>query len=405
MYPTYRVMDLGALNGDWIQNGARPNTAGVGSLISTSLTWEKVRTWDIGLDYGLFNNRLSGSFDYFIRYTKNMVGQAEQLPNTLGIEVPKKNNCDLKTKGWEISLSWKDRLNNGLNYGISVSLSDQITYIDNYPGNKTGALSSYISGHKINEIWGYETIGIAKSQEEMDAHIASLPNGGQSAVGSQWAAGDMMYKDLNNDGKISSGASTLDDHGDLKLLGDANPHYFYGIDLTASWKGFDFRCFLQGVVKHDFWPGSSSYFWGVRGGYSKWYTIGLKEHGDYFRDEPLGLEGHELSVNLDSYYPRPIFSQSSDGTSFGAKNQKVQSRYMQNAGYMRLKNLQLGYSLPASLLQKVGVSNCRIFVSGENLLTFTSLNSLFDPETCTGGWGGNAYPLSSTWSFGLSLTF
>ena len=131
----------------------------------------------------------------------------------------------------------------------------------------------------------------------------------------------------------------------------------------------------------------------------------MEEHGDYFRDEPLGLDGHEIPANLNSYYPRPIFSKSSDGTSFGAKNQKVQSRYMQNAGYMRLKNLQLGYSLPASLLQKVGVSNCRIFVSGENLLTFTSLNSLFDPETCTGGWGGNAYPLSSTWSFGLSLTF
>ena len=415
-YPTYRVMDLGALNGDWIQNGARPNTASVGSLISTSLTWEKVRTWDVGLDYGFFNNRLSGSFDYFIRYTKNMVGPAEQLPNTLGVDVPKKNNCDLKTKGWEVSLSWKDRLNNGLNYGISVSLSDQVTYIDSYPGNKTGTLpyysltenkykTGYITGHKINEIWGYETIGSAKTQEEMDAHLASLPNGGQTALGSQWAAGDIMYKDLNNDGKISEGSSTLEDHGDLKLLGDANPHYFYGIDLTASWKGFDFRCFLQGVIKHDFWPGMSSYFWGVRGGFSKWFTIGLEEHGDYFRDEPLGLDGHEIPANLNSYYPRPIFSKSSDGTSFGAKNQKVQSRYMQNAGYMRLKNLQLGYSLPASLLQKVGVSNCRIFVSGENLLTFTSLNSLFDPETCTGGWGGNAYPLSSTWSFGLSLTF
>lgn len=191
----------------------------------------------------------------------------------MGVDVPKKNNCDLKTKGWEVSLSWKDRLNNGLNYGISVSLSDQVTYIDSYPGNKTGTLpyysltenkykTGYITGHKINEIWGYETIGIAKTQEEMDAHLASLPNGGQTALGSQWAAGDIMYKDLNNDGKISEGSSTLEDHGDLKLLGDANPHYFYGIDLTASWKGFDFRCFLQGVIKHDFWPGMSSYFWG-----------------------------------------------------------------------------------------------------------------------------------------------
>lgn len=105
---------------------------------------------------------------------------------------------------------------------------------------------------KINQIWGLETIGIAKTQEEMDAHLASLPKGGQSAIGTQWGAGDIMYKDLNGDGKISTGANTLSDHGDLKVLGDANPHYFFGIDLTADWKGFDFRCFLQGVLKHDF---------------------------------------------------------------------------------------------------------------------------------------------------------
>ena len=353
-YPTYRVMSLGAANGAWIQNGMQPNTASVGGLISEALTWETVRTWDIGLDWGLLNNRLTGSADYFVRYTKNMVGPANQMPNTLGIEVPNTNNCDLQTRGWEVALSWKDRLNNGLNYGVTV---------------------------------------------------ASLPKGGQDAIGSQWAAGDMMYKDLNGDGKISKGASTWDDHGDLKILGDSNPHYFYGIDLTANYKGFDFRCFLQGVLKHDFWPGESSYFWGVRGGYSKWYTIGLEQHNDYFRDQPIGLAGYELPVNLDSYYPRPITSKDSDKTSFGAKNQEKQSRYMQNAGYMRLKNLQLGYSLPKSVVEKVGISNCRVFVSGENLLTFTSLSSIFDPETCVGGWGGNAYPLSSTWSFGLSVTF
>lgn len=233
-YPTYRVMSLGAANGTWIQNGMQPNTASVGSLISEALTWETVRTWDIGLDWGLLNNRLTGSADYFIRYTKNMVGPADQMPNTLGISVPNTNNCDLQTRGWEVSLSWKDRLNNGLNYGVTLSLSDQTTYIDSYPGNKTGSISTYMAGKKTGIIWGLETAGIAKSQEEMDNHLATLPHGGQDAIGSQWAAGDIMYKDLNGDGKISKGASTWEDHGDLKILGDSNPHYFYGIDLTAS---------------------------------------------------------------------------------------------------------------------------------------------------------------------------
>ncbi|MFT3739897.1 MAG: TonB-dependent receptor [Breznakibacter sp.] len=408
-YPTYRTMSLGSLNGSWLQGGSRPNTASVGSLISTVLTWESVRTWDVGLDYGFFNNRLTGSADYFIRYTKNMVGPAPELPNTLGISAPQTNNCDLQTRGWEVSLAWRDRLANGLNYGINLSLSDQVTYIDSYPSNKTNSLSTYISGQQDGLIWGFETIGIAKTQEEMDAHLASLPHGGQSALGSQWSAGDIMYKDLDGDGKITTGAGTLDDHGDLKILGDSYSHYFYGIDLTADWKGFDFRCFLQGVMKKDFWPGGDSstnndneggYFWGVRGNVSEWHMRGFVQHNDYFRAEATGLSGHEIPANLDSYFPRPLLSYAD-----GGKNQRVQSRYMQNAAYMRLKNLQLGYTLPLAWTQKAGISKCRLFVSGENLLTITSLFDVFDPETATGGIGGNVYPLSSTWSFGLSLTF
>lgn len=406
-YPTYRLMNLGAYNGSWLENGSKPNTSSVGNMVSTLLTWEKVRTWDVGLDYGLFNNRLSGSFDYFIRYTKGMVGPATELPAILGTKVPSTNNCDLQTRGWELSIAWRDRLKNGLRYGVSFSLSDQNTYIDSYPSNDTQSIDSYLPGYKDGLIWGYETIGIAKSQEEMDAHLASLPHGGQSEVGSQWAAGDIMYKDLNGDGKISEGSRTLGDHGDLKILGDTYSHYFFGIDLTADYKGFDFRAFFQGVMKHDYW-GTNNFtgmLFGARGGYSMWHTRGLKQHEDYFREEAIGLDGHQIPANLDSYYPRPIFSSSSNGWSYGAKNQKVQSRYVQDASYIRLKNLQLGYTLPSTLTRKFSVERCRIFVSGENLWTGTGLTKLFDPETISGGNGGNAYPLSSTWSFGVSITF
>lgn len=418
-YPTYRTMSLGVLNGSWLQNGLRPNTSSVGSLISETLTWETVKTWNAGIDFGLFNNRLTGSFDYFVRYTKNMVGPAPELPATLGISAPQTNNCDLKTRGWELSLSWKDRLNNGLSYGITLSLSDQDTYIDSYPSNKTRTLSwgetntginwAYISGQKMNTIWGFQTVGIAKTQAEMDNHLASLPNGGQSAIGTQWGAGDIMYKDVNGDGKITIGSNTLDDHGDLVVLGDENPHYFFGADLTASWKGFDFRAFFQGVLKHDFWPGGDSqsgsgaaggYFWGVVGNKSIWYMRGFKQHGDYFRDEAIGLDGHQIPANVDAYFPRPLLD-----VGDGGKNQRVQSRYLQNAAYVRLKNLQIGYTLPSKWMSKVGVSKCRLFVSGENLFTITSLFDVYDPETSAGGVGGNVYPLSRTWSCGLSLTF
>lgn len=417
-YPTYRNMSLGALSGNWLTvGGTKPNIASVGGLVSSSLTWETVRSWNVGVDYGLFNNRLTGSFDYYRRYTLNMVGPAPELPETLGIDPPKTNNTDLYTKGWELSIAWRDRTNFGLNYGINLSLADQVTYIDRYPGNITNSIGqnaqtdSYISGQKMGVIWGFETIGIAKTKDEMDAHIVSLPKGGQNALGSQWAAGDIMYKDLNGDGKISAGSRTLDDHGDLKVLGDASPHYFIGLDLTADWKGFDVRCFLQGVMKQDFWPGGDSsgnneggggFFWGARGNRSMWHIRGFEQHADYFRAEPIGLDGYQIPANIDSYFPRPLVSLSGSGN---GKNQYVQSRYMQNARYIRLKNFQIGYTLPAVWMQKVGVKKCRFFVSGENLLTFTPLFSVFDPETCVGGVGGNAYPLSRTWSFGLNITF
>ncbi len=400
-YPTYRLMTLLAANGDWLQNGVRPNTAAVGNLVSTFLTWETIRSWNVGLDWGLFRNRLTGSFDVFTRYTDNMVGPAPELPNVLGIDAPKINNCDLETSGWELEIAWKDRLKNGLRYGMKFMLSDAQSKVVSFPGNVTNSITTYAAGQKIGSIWGFESIGIAKTQEEMDAHLERV--GGQSALGTEWGAGDIMYADLDGKPGITRGASTLEDHGDLKIIGNSTPRYHFGIDLTADWKGFDFRAFFQGVMKRDIWNGTNM-FWGVVN--NKWWSTGLEGHEDYFRAEAIGLN-KEIPANLDAYYPRPLFSSN--------KNQQPQTRYLQNASYIRLKNLQLGYTLPASWTRKFSVSNLRLFLSGENLWTGTSLMHLFDPETVDGGntsssanaWirnSGNAYPLSRTWSFGLSVT-
>ena len=156
------------------------------------------------------------------------------------------------------------------------------------------------------------------------------------------------------------------DHGDLKVIGNNTPRYQFGIDLSADWKGFDFRCFFQGVMKRDYWQGSNTFFGVVD---ALWWSAGLAEHNDYFRAEPIGLEGHKIPANLDAYYPRPLFKE-------GSKNRKPQSRYLQNAAYIRLKNLQLGYTLPVSITKKIGLEKCRLFVSGENLWTGTKLSDL-----------------------------
>lgn len=392
LYPTYTVMGTGTSD-KWLMNGVKPNIAWAPALVSYDLTWEKIRTWNVGIDIGLFNNRLTGSFDYFIRNTNDMVGPSEKLPATLGIAVPPSNNTDLRTAGWELELMWKDRLQNGLNYSLRFTLADSRTKITRY-SNPSGLIDSFYEGKYCGEIWGYETIGIARTDDEMAEHVGSLVNGGQSALGQDWQAGDIMYSDLNEDGKIDAGARTLDNHGDLKRIGNSTPRYNVGIDLSADWKGFDFRMFWQGTLKRDYFQGSY-YFWGANGSQGYWFSTALKGHEDYFRND----ESSPLGVNLDSYYPRPLLNTN--------KNQQCQTKYLQNAAYMRLKNLQIGYTLPRKIVQKMGIQNLRFFASGENLLTITDLVKFFNPETIESGSfaHGYAYPLSRTYAFGLNITF
>jgi TonB-linked SusC/RagA family outer membrane protein len=388
-YPTYQTMITGAANGGWLIDNARPNTASAPLLISSTLTWETIKSYDIGLDWGMFNNRLTGSADWFLRKTLNMMGPPPTLPSILGTTVPQTNNTDMQTSGFELEIAWNDRLKNGLGYSLRFLLSDYQTKITRYP-NETGDLAIYRAGQKLGDIWGYKTIGIAKSQEEMDAHLASLTNGGQSAFGSQWAAGDIMYADLNGDGRISEGANTLANPGDKRLIGNNTPRYTIGADINLDWRGFDFRGFLQGVLKRDIWQGSY-FFWGATN--NMWWSTGLVEHADYFRADA----NHPLGQNLDSYYPRPNFSTN--------KNQQTQTRYLQDASYIRLKNIQLGYTLPANITNKLAIQKLRFYISGENVFTKTKMAKMFDPETVDGGSGGSVYPLSKVYAAGLSLTF
>lgn len=390
-YPTYQVIETGASNGYWLVDGAKPNTASAPELISTNLTWETIKTFDLGVDFGVFDDRLTGSFDYFERKTEDMVGPGIELPATLGTAVPVTNNTDLKTYGWELEIQWRDTKGD-FSYGIRANISDSQTKILRY-ANPTNSLSQYREGEKTGNIYGYTTVGIAKSDEEMNNHLAELTNGGQNAIGSNWAAGDIMYADINGDGKIDNGNNTLDDKGDLKKVGNNTPRYRTGITLDASWKGFDIQMFWQGVLKRDYDPGSNSMvFWGATGS-GQWWSTAFTEHLDYFRDD----EDHPLGQNLNAYYPRPLFNN---------KNHQTQTRYIQDASYMRLKNLQIGYTLPKEVIGRIGLQNLRFFVSGENLLTITNLSKTMDPETAgIGQQGGTVYPLSKTYSFGLSVNF
>ena len=219
-----------------------------------------------------------------------------------------------------------------------------------------------MEGKRVGEIWGFTTVGIAKSQAEMDAHLAKND---QSSIGSQWGEGDIMYKDINGDGVVNKGESTWESHGDLSIIGHTTPRYHFGINLTADYMGFDVRVFLQGVAKHDLWTDSAQY-WGCPG--YVWNVCGYAEHNDYYRAKPAGVAGHEIPTNTDSWFPRPVVN--------STKNPQCQTRYLLDASYMRIKNLQVGYSIPRTLLQKIGCSNARIYFSVDNLATFTKIISI-----------------------------
>lgn len=382
LYPFYQIMSTGAGNGSWLINGSKPNTASMPGIVSTLMTWETVESWDLGLDLACFNNRLTLSADYFQRKTLDMVGPAPVLPSVLGTNAPRINNCDMKSKGWELEIMWRDKVGE-FGYSAKLLLSDSQATITDYP-NKDKALNTYYNGRKYGEIWGYETEGIAQSQEQMDAWLQN----NRPTWGSNWSAGDVMYRDLNGDGKVNSGDNTLENHGDLVVIGNNTPRYNFGINVTADWKGFDFSMFWQGTAKRDFWT-DSAFFWG--GGFAgMWQCPAFKEHLDYWSAD-----------NPNAYYPRPCFGGSS-------KNRQTQTRYLQNAAYIRLKNIQLGYTLPQQVTEKAKISKLRVYVSADNLLTFSQMGGMFDPENLNSnydGSAGKAYPLQKVISVGLNVNF
>ena len=385
LYPFYQSMPNGS-NYGWLINGNRPNYAYNPGVVSSSLTWETVETMNFGLDWSFFQNRLTGSFDYFVRKTSDMVGPAPELSNAFGATVPQLNNTDMKSYGWELEIGWRDRIGD-FSYGVKAVLSDDQQKVTNYP-NPTNSLSAnWYNGEVLGEIWGYKSVGIAQSQEEMDEWLKN----NKPSWGSNWGAGDIMYADLNGDKVVNTGNAKAGDSGDYQIIGNSTPRYKFGVTLDAAYKGWDFRVFFQGVAKRDLMLGGN-YFWGATAQGNEWQAAGFEEHWDFWRPE-----GDPLGANTDAYYPKVIF-----GTD---RNAKTQTRYLQNGAYLRVKNIQLGYTFPKSWIQKAGMSSLRLYVSADNLITFTSLSKIYDPEQAGVSTGGKLYPLQRVVSVGVNVNF
>lgn len=372
----------------FIINGSLPISVAAPGLVSPDLTWETVKSLNLGIDVTVLN-RLSASFDWFSRKTTDMLTEGDKLPSILGTDVPRRNNADMKTTGWEISVNWRDQLANGFSYDLGLILSDYQSEITKFDNNPSKLYDNYYAGKKIGEIWGYETVGIFQSKDEVIAAADQSKLGN----GDKWGPGDTHYADLNGDKIIDWGDKTVDNPGDTKVIGNTTPRYQFGITANLAWKGFDCNIFIQGIGKRDFFP-IGNYFWGQLNSAG---AVGTYEvYKNAWRED-----------NPGAFYP--MWKASSMNY-----NVRTQTRYLQSGAYARLKNFTFGYTIPAAITQKVRLNKVRVYFSGQNLFEITNMRGNFDPElignvddeksSSNVGKVGEFYPLQRSILFGLQLS-
>ena len=373
---------------DHIIDGARPNYADMPQIRSDRMTWETIRTTNLGLDAAFLNSRLTAEFDWYYRTTDNMIGPSVQLPSVLGADAPETNNAKLATRGYELTLGWNDQIGEFI-YNGKFMLGDYQTEILEYI-NETGNINDWYAGKMHGDVWGLTTDGLMQEVGE------DMPD--QTYYYATWGPGDMKYVDLNGDGKVDPGAQTLDDHGDLSVIVNTTPRYQIGFSAGFKWKNFDFNMFWQGIGSRPFIPDSGSeFYWGHLANPNSAILLDGSNHLDYWR--PANETNH-LGPNTDAFQPKPYFSSQRN------KNFQTQTRFIDNARYLRLKNLQFGYSLPKHVVDRTFINYFRVYFSGENLVTFQSMDKVFEPENMIASRTFmRAYPIIQMYSLGLDITF
>lgn len=406
----------------WVDgNGANANRLtqyNMPKLVSKSLTWERIRTTDIGLDLGFLNNELTVGFDWYQRENRDMLAPAQVLPNSVGATAPYDNAGTLRTRGWELNLDWHHKFGE-FNVYANFNLSDSKTKVTKW-NNDTKLLSSYYSGKNYGDIWGFET----------DRYFEESDFTGQNADGSwnyksgiasqsalerapfHYGPGDIKFKDLDGSGAIDGGKGTADDHGDLKIIGNSLPRYEYGFHLGGNWKGIDLDLFFQGVGKRSDWTISSLNFPMMRGADLAIYDNQKSFNRVFYTDDWKTITGYD--INQGNTYPRLYPGNEAKGTvsgiANGSNNYYPQSRYLTDMSYLRLKNVTVGYTLPKEWTRKAFIEKARIYFSGSNLfLLYKGSDLPVDPEISTGdgltygGWGRTT-PITRTFSFGIQVT-
>lgn len=401
-YGYYSTMQPVGNSNDWLKDGEFITYISTPGLVSNSFTWETVETLDIGFDASMFNSRLQVTFDWYQRTTRDMLIAGIQLPAVVGTSAPMRNAADMRTRGWEIAVNWRDQIGDW-KYNVGFNLYDYKSKITKYSNNEDKLLSqNYYEGKTLGEIWGYVSDGFYTIDDFDGPGTWQLKDGVASLDGYNPRPGDEKFVNLNDDrgtNEINSGLNTVDSPGDQKVIGNSTPRYNFGVNLGVSYKGFSLSAILQGTAKRDVWIGGMSLF--PFGGSAKAYYPVFYNQTDYW--EPMGSCDGQYTENDREYWvaknpDASLYRLYSNMQNHGS-NQRASTKYLQNGAYMRLKNITLAYTFPKALISKVSLSALKVFVSAENLATISSLPKGYDPERLS--WG---YPFYRTLSFGLNVT-
>ena len=300
-YGYYSTMQPVGNSNYWLKDGEFITYISTPGLVSNSFTWETVETLDIGFDASMFNSRLQVTFDWYQRTTRDMLIAGIQLPAVVGTSAPMRNAADMRTRGWEIAVNWRDQIGDW-KYNVGFNLYDYKSKITKYSNNEDKLLSqNYYEGKTLGEIWGYVSDGFYTIDDFDGPGTWQLKDGVASLDGYNPRPGDEKFVNLNDDrgtNEINSGLNTVDSPGDQKVIGNSTPRYNFGVNLGVSYKGFSLSAILQGTAKRDVWIGGMSLF--PFGGSAKAYYPVFYNQTDYW--EPMGSCDGQYTENDREYW-------------------------------------------------------------------------------------------------------
>jgi len=342
-----------------------------GSELSTypnnGLTWETTKMTDLGLDLTILSGKLNITYDWYDKNTDNILLNLP-IPQFVGLAPTVQNAGAVQNKGWELNIAYNGSIGKDFKYNIAANLSDVKNKVTDLKGadqtqtaqeNPGEITTGTITGYPIGGYWGYVSQGIFQTQQQVANHATQT---------AQTGPGDLIYKDVNGDGKI--------DANDYVYLGSNIPRYTYGLNIGMNYKHFDLSAFFQGVGKVSV------------------NTVVMER-------APINSDGNFKTIHEDSWTP-----ENTDATFprlvNTLQNYSSSSFWVQSGAYVRLKSVQIGYTLPDNILNKTGISSLRVFVSGQNLFTWSKLESDIDPEAPN---ENRYYPQVKVYTFGLNVNF